>query len=255
MSNKVLTLREMVLTALQANNQQPVKPSEIASQIKENFPEYCEQKIKSTTQANFDVVKQIAREITASSKLWMKKHPQLKCSEETPRTYWWENGDADVQLAEPANETEKLETKPYAQEEKALYNKLAAYLVGMHSRKLYPMRINEGTSSNTKGKNGNKHLHPDLVAMEDIMPSPIWSNDMKRWARKTGAQQTKLWSFEVKSRFELPFRGAGRISPSAGKFGLGKLRISCSKAYFKECVQRTSGASRTAWRRRHFTEH
>ncbi len=36
-----ITLRDMVMSVLQNNNEQPLKPSEIAAVIKEKYPEYC----------------------------------------------------------------------------------------------------------------------------------------------------------------------------------------------------------------------
>lgn len=197
MSSTALTLREMVIAILQANDQQPLKPVEIASQIKEKFPDYCTQKIEATTQTDFNVVKQIANQISAGSKAWMAHTSQLKSSDETPRVYWWEavDDDGNNEASSPPANASIPKVK-----EKELYGLLAAFIAGMHSRKLYPKRINEGTSANTNGKKGNKHLHPDLVAMEDLMPteSNIWSEKIREWATKSGAPQTKLWSFEVK---------------------------------------------------------
>ena len=192
------SLKLMVIEILQSKQGEQLKPSEIAAQIAQEFPAYCEKKIKSTTQNDLNLVKQIANQISASAKQWMLHLPQLKCSEETPRTYWWEPlelVDVDSFDAPQASVKSSGDLKTA---EKALYGKLATYLAGMRPRKLYPKRINEGTSSNTNGKNGNKHLHPDMVAMEDLMPKPVWSDEVRKWAAATGATQAKLWSFEVK---------------------------------------------------------
>lgn len=205
MSIPGMTLREMVLSILQGNNEQPLKPFEIAAVINERYPDYCAQKAETTTQANFNVVAQVGREISANSKPWMQKHPQLKSSDETPRTYWWEGQEAEgaeaaqaASLAAPTSAIPAPGAVVAPIDELSLYPKLAAYLWGMKAGKLYPKRINEKTSSNTNGANGNKALHPDLVAMEDMMPQPLWSQEMKEWATRCGAPQAKLWSFEVK---------------------------------------------------------
>lgn len=200
MSIPALTLREMVVSVLQDNNEQPLKPSEIAAMIKERYPDYCAQKAAATTQNNFNVVAQIASEISANSKQWMLRHPELKSSDETPRTYWLEALDDapnEVDLTPQAGPTQPISAPV---DEQRLYPKLAAYLWGMKARKLYPKRIDEKTSANTNGRNGNKSLHPDMVALEDLMPSPVWSAEIKEWARLSGAAQSKLWSFEVKIR-------------------------------------------------------
>lgn len=198
MSSSSLTLCEMVITVLKANAQKAMKPAEIASTIQEKYPAYCTQKIQETTQTNFNVVQQIAAQVSAGSKSWMLKVPQLKSSEETPRTYWWEQTDASEVAQAPCTIQVPAASNPDVLVEKSLYPKLAAYLIGMKSRAVYPKRIEEGTSSNTNGKNGNSLLHPDLVALEDLMPQPEWSSDMKEWATNSGARQSKLWSFEVK---------------------------------------------------------
>lgn len=200
MSIPQLTLREMALSVLQANDGQALKGAEIAATIKNRFPDYCAQKSASTMQVNFNLLAQIAAEIGANSKQWMLKHPQLKSSDETPRVYWWE--------AQDGNEFPSIEQQnsvgthvPATIAEQSLYPKLAAYLWGMKARKLYPKRIDEKTSSNTNGPNGNKALHPDVVALEDLMPlEHNWSPEMKEWATYSGAPQAKLWSFEVKVR-------------------------------------------------------
>ena len=196
MSATNTTLKEMVLSILQ-ESKQPLKPSEIATIIIEKYPVYCIKKKKKTTQSDFNLPKQIANQISAGSKNWMAQQLELKSSDETPRTYWWEGKNDALQASQAAGELTQ-QPKKNAQAEKAKYNKLAIYLAGMHSRKLYPKRINEGKSSNTNGKHGNKHLHPDLVAMEDLMPTDLWSEKVKRWAAVAGAPQSKLWSFEVK---------------------------------------------------------
>jgi hypothetical protein len=197
MSATNATLKEMVLSILQ-ENKQPLKPSEIAAIIINKYPAYCNQKVQKTKQSDFNLPKQIANQISAGSKKWMAQQPELKSSDETPRTYWREGINDTPQPSQAIGKLAQQPPKKNAQAEKALYIKLAAYLAGMHSRKLYPKRINEGKSSNTNGKYGNKHLHPDLVAMEDLMPTDLWSEKLKHWAAVAGAPQSKLWSFEVK---------------------------------------------------------
>lgn len=192
------TLKQMVIEILQEKPGEQLKPSEISALIAQKFPEYCEQKALASTQSDLNLAKQIANQISAGGKQWMVHHPQLKCSEETPRTYWWEPTDPPetIESVPASNGTPPLTDGLIA--EKELYGKLAIYLVGMRPRKLYPKRINESKSSNTNGKKGNKYLHPDMVAMEDLMPKPVWSNEMRSWAATSGATRAKLWSFEVK---------------------------------------------------------
>ena len=194
MTTAVQTLKKMVLSIVQSKNGEPLKPSQIAALIEQQYPDYCDQKTQNTSQAEFNLLKQIAAEISANSKKWMVQQPALKSSEETPRTYWWE-GEAVAIQQHQAVSTSQPEIAESLKEEK-LYPLLAIYLNAMRPRNVYPKRIDEKTSSNTHGKNGNKWLHPDMVALEDVMTG--WSNDTKGWATKAGARQAKLWSFEVK---------------------------------------------------------
>lgn len=200
MTTEPATLREKFLYLLQKHKPQQLKPSDIALLIKDEFPVYCAKKTQETAQTNFNLAEQIANQISARSKVWMTMHPQVKSSDETPRTYWWE--DSEVEIDEgTAPQLVSVTDKEVLPDEKTLYPMLAMYLAGMKPQKLYPKRINEGKSSNTMGKNGNKYLHPDMVAMEDLMPSKPdgpWSDEVRRLAIKSGAPQTKIWSFEVK---------------------------------------------------------
>ena len=202
MPNVTLTLKEMVLQILQESKSAALKPSEIATIIMQQFPAYCAEKAQKSKQAELNLGKQIANQISASIKDWISHNPEIKSSDETPRTYWWEKseaGDTELSLCNPI---EKAAIEAEALAEQDLYPKLAAYLRGMKSRAVYPKRIDEKTASNTKGKNGNKSLHPDLVALEDLMPQPLWSNEVKEWATRSGAPQAKLWSFEVKIKLQ-----------------------------------------------------
>ena len=61
---------------------------------------------------------------------------------------------------------------------------------------MYSKRIDEKTSSNRMGKNGNIWLHPDIVGLEDL--SSDWDSLVKDCVKLYADQQSKLWSFEVK---------------------------------------------------------
>lgn len=199
MATSELTLKQMVLQVLQEKQGEQLKPSEIALLITQQFPTYCEQKIQKSAQLDLNVTKQISNQISAAGKTWQNEFTQLKSSEETPRTYWWEpNSVAETEQTACTVQAEIINNSDNILEH-SLYPKLAAYLDGMRSHKIYPKRIDEKYSSNTNGKDGNKSLHPDMVALEDLMPQPQWTNEMKEWATKAGAPQSRLWSFEVKT--------------------------------------------------------
>lgn len=202
MASAVPTLKQMVLQILQGKQNEALKPSEIATIITLQFPDYCAEKAQNTTQVGLNLPKQIANQISGAIKQWKLHHPELKCSDETPRTYWWEKSETEEVDVPPDDLVVTAAIEAEALAEQDLYPKLATYLLGMTSRAVYPKRIDEKTASNTNGKNGNKSLHPDLVALEDLMPQPLWSNEVKEWATLAGAPQAKLWSFEVKIKLQ-----------------------------------------------------
>jgi hypothetical protein len=180
-----LTLRELVIQFLQSKLGEEYKSRDIAKELKQTFP------------ARFDTKElgQLAAEITSGSPRWIKPHPQLHISEDTPRKYWWETDGEYASVASiPALDG------PSTHSEHDLYPLLATFLIARH-RKIYPKRIDEKKSSNSYGKDGNKWLHPDMVGLEDLAAG--WDYEMKNLTAKAGAKQAKLWSFEVKLEITL----------------------------------------------------
>lgn len=178
---KKITVRESVMEYLEAHVGDEFKPRELADALKATYPDRFDKK----------EAKQLANEIYRDAPIWLKQQPSLRRSEDTPRTYWWEPpagavATAPLPIAEPAAP---------ALSEADLYPMLSAYLLSKH-RPIYPKRIDEKTSSNTQGKEGNKWLHPDLVGLEDLTAG--WNYEMKTLSANAGARQGKLWSFEVK---------------------------------------------------------
>ncbi|QHE84734.1 HrgA protein [Hydrogenophaga sp. BPS33] len=176
---KVLSLRDAVIKFLQSHPGQEFKSREIADGLKLAFPARFAGKEPG----------QLAGEIGSGGPQWLAKCPTLHRSEESPRRYWWAP-EASVFEPEPISLAE-----PSIQSEHALYPLLATFLISRH-RKIFPKRIDEKKSSNTQGKEGNRWLHPDMVGLEELAAG--WSYEMKSLSAKSGAQQAKLWSFEVK---------------------------------------------------------
>jgi hypothetical protein len=176
-----ITLRDAVLNFLKSKAGDEFKSREIANGLKAVFPARFEGKESA----------QIAAEIGAGGPTWLKNHPQLHRSEDSPRKYWWSPIDSSA-VSDPG---EKLDPVVAAQIEHDLYPLLATFLISRH-RKIYPKRIDEKKSSNSHGKDGNRWLHPDMVGLEDLASG--WDYQMKDLSAKAGARQAKLWSFEVK---------------------------------------------------------
>jgi uncharacterized protein len=181
-AGKKMTVRDSVMEFLGASAGDEFKPRELADALKATYPDRFEKK----------EAKQLANEIYRDAPSWVKQHPQFRRSEETPRTYWWEDKTTSTQAvsATPAI------TAKAAHSEHELYPMLAAYLISKSARPVYPKRIDEKTSSNTQGKDGNKWLHPDVVGLEDLTAG--WTYEVKNLTANAGARLAKLWSFEVK---------------------------------------------------------
>ncbi len=180
-TQETMTTKEAVLQFLKSKPAVEFKSRELANALKETFPARF---------ADKEAV-QLAAEIGAGGPLWLKKNPQLHRSEDTPRKYWFEYEEqTETTPLDLAIETEKT-----AKTEHELYPILATFLLSRH-RRIYPKRIDEKKSSNSHGKDGNKWLHPDMVGLEDLTTG--WGYEMKSFSAKAGAQQAKLWSFEVK---------------------------------------------------------
>ena len=187
---------QMVIAILQEMSPNQLKASEIAKMIFQQYPEYCVKKAEASTQKNKKVTTAIANEIGSNCKNWKLKCPQFNFTNEKPRLFWW---DESVEIIEDDSDTDKTVEAAVAQAiptgESALYSKLAEYLES-EAHQLYTKRIDEKTSSNLKGKNANKHRHPDVVALEDT--TDAWSDEFAQWAGWIGAPKSRLWSFEVK---------------------------------------------------------
>ena len=81
---------------------------------------------------------------------------------------------------------------------KQLYPKLSDALFTEYQFR--SKRINEGGSKNNRGRNGNKWLHPDIVAIEFI--DGDWTESIKSLHQFYGDKRTKIWSFEVKTQIK-----------------------------------------------------
>ena len=180
-----ITVKDAVLQFLKSQSGEEFKARDLANELKKSFPIRFETKKAG----------QLAGEIGAGRPIWLKYHPQLRCSQETPRKYWWEPEVATSAVAAAP----PLAPEITALSEHDLYPLLGAFLISRH-RKIYPKRIDEKKSSNSQGKEGNKWLHPDMVGLEDLASG--WGYEMKNLSASAGARQAKLWSFEVK--LEIP---------------------------------------------------
>lgn len=180
---KKISQIQRIINFLKANPNQKFSAREVALKITEDYAElYTEKKAKFSDEAQF--IQQIVAEIGSQKKGLEKANIQMQ-DKPRPRQYWFEN-NAPTEI-EPILKNTTLD-------EKALYPLLMAYL--QEELNLYCLRIDEKKSKNSKGTNGNKWLHPDIVAMQAVDEN--WQKHVKLCAQESTSQSVKLWSFEVK---------------------------------------------------------
>ena len=155
---------------------------EIAEKIVEFYPEDCWKKINASKNNKIkslnDVTAQICAEITASKEKIKTIDILLNGAGGKNKILFKYNSGIQEEKIEPLKE--KLENNEFDSDisESCLYDKLREYLF---SKGIYSMRIDEKTSSNTKGRGGNKWLFPDIVGIKDS--SKDWYDGVKKLSK------------------------------------------------------------------------
>lgn len=203
-----LNLTQKMVTFLQKNAGQKFKARDIARWVFETYPEDCRAKQKRSTakvtplDSDAALIQQLVAEIGSQWPQIQKRFPAIKATAGRPRFYYYtacsdaeeveqaENPSPSVSSAQSADSLPEAKTHS----EHDLYPILSDYVrieLGVHST-----RIDEKTSSNTRGPNGNKWLHPDVVGIEDLTAE--WQPEVKNLVRLHTTPKSRLWSFEVK---------------------------------------------------------
>ncbi len=193
-----VNVSKALLGYLKAHPEEKLTARQIAEWIFKTFPDECEAKRQSSQSISTDaeLMRQLAAEIGSRRPDLQKKHPGLKTTEGRPRKYYYtEKSDVDeVAATEDAAVSATADAHGKTKGERALYPLLSLYLwneFGVHSK-----RINENRSSNKRGPNGNRWLHPDVVGMEDL--GKEWSREVQDCVKQYFDKRTRLWSFEAK---------------------------------------------------------
>ena len=197
-----LDLVRRIYECLEANPEQRFEAREIAEWIFQEHEKECREKQKKSTvdsvrTTDEGLITQIASEIGARRDRLQKKYPnKIKIIESYPKKYYFsERDDADeIKEAEKDEKSPTSKTDISTPTEDDLYPKLSEFL--WSEFQLYSKRINDKRSSNKRGTDGNKWLHPDLVGMEDL--SKDWNPEITNCIKVYADKRTKLWSFEVK---------------------------------------------------------
>lgn len=195
-----LNLPKTIVEFLKQNPDKYFTARDLAEWIWHNKNKDCLEKMKNSKATIIPInnpdalIGQIVREIGAAKKRIFELSPNIKITAERPRKYYFSE-KTDIQ---EINEAEK-ETKTHKQPEHDSYPILCDYLY--NELNIYPKRIDEKKSSNSKGNNGNKWLHPDIVGLKNL--SEGWTDDVITCASKHAFNKTSLWSFEVKIKINL----------------------------------------------------
>lgn len=189
-----LKLVETVVNILKSNPEKYYTARELAENVYKCKPKECEEKMTNTKATTFDaLIQQLVREI-GSLKNDIVSQQNIRVTEERPRKYYYSK-KTDIEEIEQAEQITKKNEHP----EHDLYPLLCEYLY--NELDIYPKRIDERKSSNSKGNNGNKWLHPDIVGLQNL--SKDWNDDVINCANKHAFNKTSLWSFEVKIKINL----------------------------------------------------
>jgi hypothetical protein len=211
-----LNLNETVVEFLKVHPNQYYTARELAEEILKEKPEECQKKMarSKATVTPIDnenaLLGQIASEIGAyKQRLFSLSDNKVKITTERPRKYYYSNKtdieeieDSEKQSLSSANEQNQQSShlpRTNGHPEHDSYPLLCQYLYS--ELNIYPKRIDEKKSSNSKGSNGNKWLYPDIVGLKNL--SENWSQDVIMCASKHAFNKTSLWSFEVKIKINL----------------------------------------------------
>ncbi len=192
-----LDLINNVVNYLKSNPDHKFSVKEIAQVIFDTNPQECQKKLEKSKGINTKegLIGQIAAEIYAANSTGKLLAKNVKSLEGPPkRFYYTEKSDEDEVIEfELAGKLAGVSDDKKVSE-KDLYQTLSEFLksgFAIHSK-----RIDEKKSKNSKGKDGNKWLYPDVVGVEDL--SVDWKQEIKDCASQYFNRKTKLWSFEVK---------------------------------------------------------
>jgi hypothetical protein len=178
---------------------------EIATILVEEYPEcYAEKRQNPRFSSDTDMLSQIAAEISSRRPSFSLKDPNIMVRRKPlPMRFWYE-ADSDG-CEEPGQTPQQEKEVKKSLTEHDLYPILGEYLAS--DRCLFSKRIDEKTSSNTRGSGANHWLHPDVVSLEVL--DREWHPSLKDVVKGSGDSTVRLWSFEVKK-----FLSSGNVRES-----------------------------------------
>lgn len=206
-----LRLRERVAEFLEQNPNRRFTAREIAEWIFENYPEACEEKRRNSTltlDTDAKLIQELVSNISTQRPQLQKIHPEIRTTEDRPKQYYYSTASDEEEISDAegnaladqpaaaATSEAGLQQQEQPRREHDLYPLLSEYLYA--ELNVDSKRIDESRSRNTRGKHGNKWLHPDLVGLEPLNIG--WEGVVNDFSQQHGGQRIRLWSFEVKLR-------------------------------------------------------
>ena len=195
-----LNLSKTVVDILKHNPDKYFTARQLAEWVWNNKKDECLAKMERSkaTVVPIDtedaLLNQLVAEIGAYKRRILALSSNVKSTAERPRKYYYSE-KTEAQEIKDAEKSSRTNGQP----EHDSYPRLCEYLY--NELNIYPKRIDERKSSNSKGSNGNKWLHPDIVGLKNL--SDGWDNDVISCAGKHAFNKTSLWSFEVKIKINL----------------------------------------------------
>ncbi|EQC44448.1 hypothetical protein [Bacteriovorax sp. DB6_IX] len=187
-----IKLNDKVITILKANQPNKLSSKEIATKIAKRYKAQLKKKIKESKNVSNEkeLIIQLTREISSRTPLIQKKCEYVKIIEGPPRHFYYNELSENQEIAELEKEKSKIPIPLEAD----LYPLLSEYLFVRHE--VFSKRINEKKSKNSRGKNGNKWLHPDIVGFENL--SKNWCKEVIECSKAHYDKNAQMWSFEIK---------------------------------------------------------
>lgn len=217
---------QRIIDTLKSFENKPVSAKELAAHLYSRYKEDYSKKELLLKKNGKNILQQISAEIGASKNAFKRaSNGNIHWYDEPKksRVYWYGRSDlfsektplivGEVINSERTKEDNvvnlgvvrqsltsdnnlKIETEEdgWDGREESLYPLFNSYLHEHHD--IYPFRIDEKTSKNSRGSGGNEWLHPDIVALDPIATK--WSGSVKDVANMSHGEIINVWSFEVK---------------------------------------------------------
>ncbi|WP_332774158.1 hypothetical protein [Phenylobacterium sp.] len=195
-----ISLSKLVLDYLTRNAGTRLTVGEIALALSDEHPARFKAK-REKLGSKSALVTQVTREIYGRRAAMVRQFSQiLTDASRSPIRLFVEAADELEVVSEPTaaeiisapDENEAVAAEQ--RREHGLYAPLQAYLAEAHG--VVSKRIRESTSSNRRGRYGNRWLHPDIVGM--MTPGLHWEDLVRQCSSAMPMRKAKLVSVEVK---------------------------------------------------------